>query len=198
MFADLEARMDRIEEMIRHLARVGTVVSTNPDASTVRVQLGDADNLVSYDLPVLQRQTFKTKDYAMPDVGEHVMCAFLPFGMEQGFVLGAMFSRADAVPVANQDKRHTDFGDGSWVQYDRAAHRMQAHVEAGELRVSVGKGASIVVEEGRVVIQSPSGEIDVDSGQVLNLRGRLKIRTWTDGGMEALPYAPASAPDVEK
>lgn len=198
MFAELESRMDRIEEMVRHVVRVGVVVSTNPAAGTVRVQLGDADSLVSYDLPVLQRQTLKTKDYAMPDVGEQVLAAFLPFGIEQGFVLGAMFSRADAVPVADQDKRHTDFGDGSWVQYDRAAHRMQAHVEEGELRVSVGKGASIVVEEGRVVIQSPNGEIDVDSGEILNLRGRLKIRTWTDGGMEALPYAPAAAPDVEK
>lgn len=198
MFADMDARMDRIEEMIRHLARVGLVVSSDPDAGTVRVQLGDADNLVSYDLPVLQRQTLRTKDYSIPDVGEQVLCAFLPFGIEQGFVLGAMFSRADAVPVADQDKRHTDFGDGSWVQYDRAAHRMQAHVEAGELRVSVGKGASIVVEEGRVVIQSQKAEVDIDSGEILNLRGRLKIRTWTDGGMEALPYAPATAPDVEK
>lgn len=198
MFAEFEARLDKIEEMIRHVVRVGEVVSASPASGTVRVRIGDADNLVSYDLPVIQRQTLRTKDFHSPDVGEHVLCAFLPFGVEQGFVLGSMFSQADGTPVQDPDKRHTDFGDGSWVQYDLAAHRMQAHVEQGELRVSVGKDAHVLLEEGNLIIRAAQADIDIDTERVLNLRGREKIITWTDGGMQAMPYVPTSPETPEK
>lgn len=198
VFAAMEARMDRIEDMARHVFRVGTVVSTDPGAGSVRVQIADADRLVSYDLPVMQRQTLQNKDYAMPDVGEQMLCLFMPFGMEQGFALGSIFSQVDATPVQDQDKRHVDFADGSWVQYDRKAHRLQAHVEQGELRVSVGKDAHVILEEGRLIIQSAKGEIDIDSGEFLNLRGKLQIRQWTDGGVVTFPYQPSEPKAPEK
>lgn len=198
MFSDLESRLDRIEEMVRHVVRVGQVVSTNPASGTVRVQIADADSLVSYDLPVMQRQTLRTKDFHSPDVGEQVLCAFLPLGVEQGFVLGAMYSRADGTPVQDQDKRHIDFDDGTWVQYDRQSHRLQVHVEQGELRLSVGKDAHVLLEEGRFVVRAAQADVDIDSFEILNLRGRKKIRMWTDGGVESFPYEPTNPETPEK
>lgn len=198
MFAHIHARMNRIEEMVRHLFRVGSVVSTDPGAGTARVQLADADGLVSYNLPVAQRQTLKNKDYAMPDAGEHVLCLFLPFGIEQGFVLGSIYSQADATPVADQDKRHVEFEDGTWLQYDRKEHRLQVRVGKGELRLSVGTDAHVILDEGRLVIRAEKGEIDIDTEEILNLRGRKKIRMWTDGGMETLAYEPTTPASPEK
>lgn len=131
MFAELAARMDRIEEMVRHVVRVGTVVSTDPAAGTARVQIGDADGLVSYNLPVLQPQTLRNKDYAMPDPGEHVLCVFLPLGIEQGFCVGSFYSLVDTTPVQTADKRHVTFADKTRLEYDRKEHDLRANVRGG-------------------------------------------------------------------
>jgi hypothetical protein len=42
------------------------------------------------------------------------------------------------------------------------------------------------------------GEIDIDTEEILNLRGRKKIRMWTDGGMETLAYEPTEPASPEK
>lgn len=197
-FADIEARLDRLEQMIRNLVRVGTVASVDPATCTARVQFADADGLVSHDLPVMQRQTQGNKSYSVPDVGEQMVCLGLPYGIEMGIALGSMFSTVDTTPVQDPDKRHEAFEDGSWVQYDRKAHRLQAHVEQGELRVSVGKNAHVVLEEGHLIIAAPVGNIDIDAGGVLNLRGKNKIRQWTNGGVDTVAYSPSEPEMPEK
>jgi len=131
MFSNIEARLNRLEEMVRHVVRVGIVVSTDPAAGTVRVQIGDADGLVTHNLPVLHRQTLRNKDYAMPDPGEQVLCVFLPLGIEQGFCLGSFYSRVDGTPVQDQDKRHVTFADKTLLEYDRKNHELRANVRGG-------------------------------------------------------------------
>lgn len=179
MFAKLEERIRHLEEMIRHVVRVGTVVSRSPDAGTVRVQLADADRLVSYDLPVLQRQTLKNKDYAIPDVGEQMLCVFLPFGIEQGFVLGAMFSKADATPIADPDKRHVEFEDGTWFQYDRKAHVLSGVIESGSVHLQIAQTAQIEARQGAVV--KADGPVQVDSKDHVEIRSRGPLQFWAPG-----------------
>lgn len=102
--------------------RVGVVTSTDPDAGTARVIFHDADGMESYDLKVLHPKTHRDKFYFMPDPGEQVLCLCLPFGHEQGFILGAFYSQADKTPVQSQDKRHVLFDDGTFWEYDRKTH----------------------------------------------------------------------------
>ncbi len=87
--------------------RVCIVESTNPEKVTVRVRIPDLDNLISYDLQVLQRKTRKDKDYWIPDLQEEVFCLFLGNGLECGFVLGALYNTEDKPPANSQDKQHT-------------------------------------------------------------------------------------------
>ncbi|MHC1791777.1 phage baseplate assembly protein V [Solidesulfovibrio sp.] len=195
MFAKLEARMDQIEEMIRHAFRVGTVVSTNPAAGTARVQLADADGLVSFDLPVMQRQTLKNKDYAMPDAGEHVLCTFLPFGVEQGFVLGSIYSTADVTPVADPDKRHVEFEDGTWLQYDRKTHSLSGVIKSGSVRLLIEGAAQIEARRGAVV--KSDGVIQVDAGDHAEIRSRNPLQFWTPG-TQVFPYSPIELEEPEK
>lgn len=102
--------------------RIGIVTKTDPGKKTVRALFNDADQMESYDLKVLAHKTHLDKCYWMPDVGEQVLCICLPFGHEQGFVLGAFYSKEDTVPVVSQDKRHVLFNDGTFFEYDRAEH----------------------------------------------------------------------------
>lgn len=120
--------------MINELVRVGVVTNTYPQTGTVRVHLVDVDDSVSYELPMLFRKTFNDKEYWMPDIGEHVVCLFSGQGLEQGFVLGAIYCTADPVPVSSQDKCHITFNDGTVIEYDRAAHKLLADVK-GDIEV---------------------------------------------------------------
>lgn len=126
MNSDLERRVRQLESILDNLVKVGVVSSTNDDAGTARVTFEDQDDVVSYDLPVMVRQSLKNKDYGMPDVGEQVICVFMPTGVEAGYVLGSFYSRDVTPPVATKDKRHLTFSDGTVLEYDREAHRLRA------------------------------------------------------------------------
>lgn len=110
-----------MDNIIKNLIKVGRVSSVDPATATARVVFED-QGVVSYNLPVLQHQTLKNKDYCLPDVGEHVVCLFLPTGNAEGFVIGAVYSDEDLPPVSSQDKRVIRFEDGTVIEYDRVSH----------------------------------------------------------------------------
>lgn len=111
-----------MDPLLKNLIRVGIISSTNPENCTARVAFEDRAAMVSYDLPVLVRGSLQNKDYWMPDPGEQVVCLFLPSGAAQGFILGSLYSAKDTPPVADGNKRHIAFSDGTTIEYDRATH----------------------------------------------------------------------------
>lgn len=112
-----------MDGVIKNLIRVGRVSSVDTATATARVVF-EAQGVVSYDLPVLQKQTLKNKDYCLPDVGEHVVCIFLPTGNAEGFILGAIYSDQDLPPDDSNNKRKVQFEDGTTIEYDRESHTL--------------------------------------------------------------------------
>jgi len=122
--------MARTEDIIR----IGQVSSINPINSTVRVAFDDMQDdgtpLVSYDLQMLYHRTVDCKNFTMPEVGEHVLCAFLPNGYQEGFVLGSYNTALNGQnsnlfyyrePENLIGKRHlyrTHYKDGTIIEYD--------------------------------------------------------------------------------
>lgn len=156
--SDTERRLRALEAMLARLVRVGEVVSTNPERGAVRVKFPDAGNTVSAELPVMARKTHRDKDYQMPDIGEPVLCLFLPIGPEVGFVLGATPTAKHTPPVASQDKWHKSWDDGTWLEYDRASHKLSVHVEGavkvvavGDMQAEVGGDATVTAQGNAVV-----------------------------------------------
>ena len=158
---DLERRIDALESRLNQVVRVGTVSSVRPSRGMVRVALPDAGGIVSKALPVLFPRTLANKAYDLPEVGEQVLCVFLPFGLEQGFVIGAMYSEADAVPVTDRNKTHYKWPDGTWLEYDRSSHVLSGHVEGD---VSLDVSGSAAIEAG--------DNIDLTAPQI-NLTGNI-------------------------
>lgn len=182
---ELEQRIARLEERLAQTARVGVVVAVFAERGTVRVQLGDADALVTHELPVLFTKTHADKELAMPDMGEHVLCVFLPTGAETGFVVGAFYSQADAVSVASPDVWHWTFRDGAVIEYDRAAHVLRAEIP-GDVRVAAAGNIEAAAEKD---ITAAAGEkAEVSAGEsatigapVIYLAGNLSA-TGAEGG----------------
>ncbi|MDW8136254.1 MAG: phage baseplate assembly protein V [Thermodesulfobacterium sp.] len=54
----------------------GKVVAVDAKTARARVQIEDADGVVTFWLPVLHHKTQNDKHYWLPDIGEEVVCAF--------------------------------------------------------------------------------------------------------------------------
>lgn len=147
-----------MDSTLQNIIRLGRVSSTDPAKATVRVLFEDKDNMVSYDLPVIMNNTLKNKDYYMPDVGESVVCIFLPNGLVQGFVLGAVYSEVDKPPINSQDKRHIRFDDGTTVEYDRSKSSLAVDC-VGDINIKAG-GKINMIASGKITINGATVDIN--------------------------------------
>lgn len=86
------------------LIRVGRVSSVDERKHTARVQFTDVpdDPLVSFDFPVL---VTRPGDYALPVAGAAVVCLVPPGNAGIGYVVGALYSDADAPPLDDAGQR---------------------------------------------------------------------------------------------
>ena len=142
-----------MNNVLKNIIRAGRVSSVYPASCSVRVAF--EDGLVSYDLPVIVPQSLKTKDYCLPDVGEHVVCIFLPNGNAQGFCLGAFYSDEDLPPVSNPDKRAVRFADGTLIEFDRSSSTL----------IIDAKGPIIIKAAGNVTV---TGDVTANGISLVN------------------------------
>lgn len=163
---------DETMEFLKSIIRIGEVSSVDAAKGTARVVFDDFDSTVSYDLQVICRNTFANRDYAMPDVGEDVICIFLPTGTEAGFILGSVYAGEITPPESTINRRCVEFSDGSKFMYDRSAHAFTA---------SIGD-TSITVNETGVDVQSNStvhakvGETEATIGASgVSIKGNLTV-----------------------
>ncbi|HFC97923.1 MAG TPA: phage baseplate assembly protein V [Thermosulfurimonas dismutans] len=162
MIEEIRGDLESLARIVFRIIRVGVVVATYPERGTVRVRFLDQDGEVSYEMRVLVRKTHRDRDYWMPDVGEQVLCAFLPYGREQGFVLGAFYSSADPVSVADQEVRRVEFANGAYVEHDRRTGNVRVETP-GEVEVRA-KGTVRIVSATQVVIMAPNVVIKAEGG----------------------------------
>lgn len=87
---------EQLRDTLAQMVRVGFVSARQPEKMRVRVELRDTVTaaLVTDWLPVLCPRACGDLAYDLPDVGDQVLCLFLGYGLEQGFVLGAMYGKA--------------------------------------------------------------------------------------------------------
>ena len=103
------------------MLKFGIITNIDEAKAQARVQFQDNDGMLSYWLPVLQAKTLKDKFYILPDIGEQVAC-LMDENLEDGVILGSIYSEADVCPVVSKDKCKIKFQDGTEIEYDRAEH----------------------------------------------------------------------------
>lgn len=128
-----------MDETFRNLVRFGKVSSVNPSLVAARVEFEDKGGMVSHPLPIIVPGSLKNKHYHLPDVGEDVVCLFLPNGIQRGFVLGSFFNVNNPAPVSSPDKEHVTFSDGTVVEYDRGSHTLTVAVQ-GTINLTAAGG----------------------------------------------------------
>ncbi len=117
----------------------GYVTAIYPDRATVRVRFEDkgSDDVVSRELSMLVRGAQKDKDIWYPDIDELVLCCFLEGTSKRGYVLGSAYNDVDLPPTKVKTKRHLQFKDGAYVEYDEKTKKITVNLHPdGELIVN--------------------------------------------------------------
>lgn len=115
------------------LIKLGEISSIDPSKGTARVVFDDEDSIVSYDLPILQRNTLKNHDFASLDVGEDAIVLFFGEGQEDGVILGSIYAGEVTPPETTENRRTVVFDDGTRVCYDREEHKLTVTIEGTEI-----------------------------------------------------------------
>lgn len=137
-----------------------------------RVRFADVDNMLSAWLPVVHPRTLHDKAVWTLEVGEHVAC-IMDALMEDGCIVGAVYSGRDAPPAHSAEVLRWQFADGASFSYDRASGAMDI----------VCMGPVQLRAQGTVQVQAP--QVVLDTPQVvcsgnLTVKGALAFM----GGMQ--------------
>lgn len=155
-----------VDDLLKNLIKIGEVSSVDEARCTARVVFDDEDALVSYDLPILQRNTFANRDYHMVQPGEDVLCIFLPSGEEDGFILGSFYADEIAPPESSGDKRTVVFSDDTRISYDRAAHELSITIGGTSV---VANGDSITAETPQAINATAGATVNINAGSAVNI-----------------------------
>jgi len=150
----------------------GIVTAVDAKTCCIRVTLPERDNLVTYWIPVSQRNTHHNKHRSLPDLGAHVQILLAANGVD-GSYLGSIYSGPEPPPVVDNDQEYVRFKDGTEVLYDPASHTYRIN--------SVGK---IEVIAATTVLIQAGTSVTLDTPQVTmtgnaTVQGKLTVQ----GGM---------------
>lgn len=109
-----------MDSEIKNLFRIGTVCDLSSEGQQVRVNFDDLGTVS----PLMQVPAFGAlgDDYFwMPEIGEQVMCMFMPTGNAEGYVLFSVRGSSNSPKFANNNKRYIAFSDGGLLEYDKAS-----------------------------------------------------------------------------
>lgn len=148
------------------LIKIGEVSSIDSAKCTARVVFDDEDSIVSYDLPVLQRNTLKNHDFAMPDVGEDAIVLFFGEGQEDGVILGSIYAGEVTPPESTENRRTVVFDDETRVCYDRQEHKLTVTIEGTEIVFNRQDGTITVPNA--VTINCTTATVKASSSVTLN------------------------------
>lgn len=120
-----------LERRVNNLFRVGVIEEVDYRRAVARVALQDGELLTDW-LPWLTMRAGADSVWWAPEPGEVALVGSLSGELHAGFILGMAFSNGQR-PSSRPGVMRADFGDGTVIEYDRKAHRLDVRVEAGDV-----------------------------------------------------------------
>ena len=172
------------QRMVGDIAREGVVVSVDHAAGTCRVEIGD---ILSGDLPWIERAAGTTRTWCPPSVGEQVTIMSPEADLERGYVSGTLFSDAHPAPWDNAYAVGIAFSDGAYVSYDAAKGELVAVLPGSGKAVIEAKGG--ITLRGDVTVEGKlSADDDVVAGTV-SLKYHLHDKVQAGAAISGKPVA---------
>jgi len=186
---ELQENLKLIKQILERMIAVGEVVEVNPQTHRVKVKLKGRQNLITDFLPVLVPMSFKDKVYSLPKKGDTVLCVFLPYGIEDGFVLGTLYTLSDGKPAKDENIHVIEFEDGTRIEYNKITHKLSVNIPQGEVYITVSGGAGNVYIDGNLIVTKQIYDLGTSKGSLDDFRSVYNSHTHTgdSGGTTSTP-----------
>ena len=158
----------------RQLVREGTVTACFPERHTCRVVFEDKDNMTSAEMPILTTCAAGNKFYAMPDVGDVVVCLFASNADQTGtgWIIGSRFNDKSKPNANSQDVMRMDFNDDTFVEYNRKSHELKINCSG---KVIIEAEDKITFKSGDDIVFDAGGEIVFSGAKSYSLKATENI-----------------------
>lgn len=152
---------------VHNIVREGTVSEVYPSRHSARVTFEDRAGMVSAEIPVLTTFASANKSYALPDVGERVVCLCTSNDHVSGggYIIGSLYCGYGRPAVNDQDISQVKFADGSTVTYNRRESSMVINVKG---RLEIKADDRIDIKAGENIYMNADGDI-VEKGNTIRL-----------------------------
>jgi phage baseplate assembly protein V len=178
-----------------NIVQVGKVVELDAAAARIKVEIGE--NRTAW-IPWITGRAGTVRAWSAPEPGEQVVVLSPTGDAAQGVALLGVYSDTYQAPANTADKVRTEWADGAFVEYDRAAKTALVNVPAaGKIRLVVG-GTVLELQNGEaklttplLTVEAPStvmtgnlrvdGSITVPTGDVT--AGNITLKTHKHGGV---------------
>lgn len=128
------------------MLRFGIVSQINPQVVQARVKFGD-DESTSFWLPILQTKTMKDKFYAMPDIGEQVVC-LMDENSEDGVVLGSIYSTEDTPLITTEKQISLNLENNSLINIDKETNTLTVTFQNINLNGNINHNGILINTDG--------------------------------------------------
>lgn len=159
-----------------NLIRTGTIASVDYATARARVSIGQ---LLTAPLPWIASRAGETKEWNAPTVGEQVIILSPCGDLAQGVIIPAIYSTANPANGDAATIHRTTYKDGTVVEYDAAAHKLNATVNgSAEIEATTITLKGAITLDGAVTATSTieaSGDIKA---------GLISLQTHVHGGVQ--------------
>jgi phage baseplate assembly protein V len=140
--------ISELDRRLGNLVRMGTITELDQANARVKVDLGDS---TTEWLPWVTARAGATRTWSAPRPGEQVMVLAPSGELAQGVVLPSIFQDAHPAPSNTQDVEHTEYPDGTTVDYNSATNTLTVTVAAAGNVVINCKHATVNADQDATV-----------------------------------------------
>ena len=126
--SDLERRMNG-------MISFGTIHVVDYQKARASVKVGA---ITTDYLPMMTGRAGHNKTWSPFEIGEQVMILSPSGDLDQGWIMGAVFSHHHQANGDNPDIHRMTYKDGAVLEYDRATHHLKAHLPQGGKLTIIG------------------------------------------------------------
>jgi phage baseplate assembly protein V len=160
--------LSEITRRLYNLIRPGTIAQADHAAGKVRCQIG---SILTTWLPWLTHRAGPDSTWHAPEIGEQVLILSPGGDFSQGFVLPAIYQNDHPQPETDPDLSKLVFSDGSFIEYDRAAHRYTVAISNTGAEIRLISAGKITLSADSDLTIEAGGQIDIEASGNLNLKG---------------------------
>lgn len=184
------------------MLRFGNISEFDPQKGYARVTFID-DGIVSDWLQVIVKNSLDNKYFHSFDINEQVVC-LMDENLEDGVILGAIFSDSISPDGGNKDIVRVKFSDDSSIEYNRNTHEYNIDIK-GKINIKSDSEVNIETQTAKIdaqVVNVDAEVVNVDATTIIvtgetTVTGNLTVTGVVTAASISAPIMGGGGVDIE-